>query len=173
MIFKQTRRKTFTMVDNEAVRDKRLSFKATGLLVFLLSLPDEWEPNSNHLASIKTDGRDSVRAGLRELEDMGYLIRERKVLPNGTFDWVIEVYEKPQTMDGKSGHGERKTGSPVTGNPTTGKPSTENPSSKESLRLLTDELLSSDDEIERFSTPAPISDIRKSTGLNRRKKQAS
>lgn len=172
MIFKQAKkRQTFTMVDNKALRDPKLSFKATGLLAYLLSLPEEWTPRSNHLASIKTDGRDSVRAGLRELEEVGYLVRTRRMAPNGTFDWLIEVHETPQTMDGKSGHGERKTHQPGTGSPASGEPSTDNPSSKESLRLLTDELLISDeDEQQRFSVKPPISALR--DAVNGKRKSA-
>lgn len=61
MIFKQQKRKTYTVIDNGALRDPGLSFKATGLLAFLLSLPDNWRPNTRHLSSIKTDGR-GIRA---------------------------------------------------------------------------------------------------------------
>jgi hypothetical protein len=123
VIFKQKgKRKSYTVVDNRVLRDATLSFKATGLLAFLLSLPEEWSPNSRHLAGIKTDGRDSVQAGLRELEAAGYLRRTRTRLPSGLFEWVIEVYETPRP-----------------GFPATVKPATENPANKKTLRLLTDQ----------------------------------
>lgn len=158
MIFKQAgHRRDYTVVSNKVLRDAKLSFKATGLLAFLLSLPEEWQPRSNHLASIKTDGRDSVRSALRELEEAGYLARSRRLAPNGTFDWLIEVHETPQTSDGKPADGNgRETHQPGTGYPVTDEPVTDNPSSKESLRLLTDQVLNSDrDANGRFTTAMP------------------
>lgn len=145
VIFKQKgRRKSYTVVDNRVLRDKSLSFKATGLLAFLLSLPDEWQPNSRHLAGIKTDGRDSVQAGLRELEAAGYLRRSRHRVAGGTFDWIIEVYESPQP------------GFPATVKPATAEPATENPANKESLRLPTDEVTLIEATNEWLETPAPF-----------------
>lgn len=174
MIFKQARRVTFTTVDNKALRDPRLSFKATGLLAFLLSLPDEWTPNSNHLAGVKTDGRDSVRAGLRELEAAGYLVRTRRLLPNRTFDWLIEVHEHPVPMDGKPVHGEVKTGLPWTGNPTSGNPAPGNPSSKEALRLTTDEgtIMNGEDDENPLSMTAGAERLR-SIRQGKQQKKAS
>lgn len=147
MIFKQKgKRKTFTTVDNRVLRDKSLSFKATGLLAFLLSLPDEWTPNSRHLAGIKTDGRDSVQAGLRELEAAGYLKRTRVRVDGGLFEWVIEVYESP------------RPGFPATVKPATDQPATENPANKESLRLLTDETeIIGEAAAEWLEDPSPFS----------------
>jgi hypothetical protein len=145
VIFKQKgKRKTFTTVDNRLLRDKSLSFKATGLLAFLLSLPDEWRPNSRHLAGIKTDGRDSVQAGLRELEAAGYLVRTRTRDSGGTFEWTIEVYETP------------RPGFPATVKPATGEPATENPANKESLRLLTDETTIIEGAADWLEEPTPF-----------------
>lgn len=138
MIFKQAKRKTYTIVDNAALRDTTLSFKATGLLAYLLSMPDDWKPNSRHLATIKTDGRASVMAGLRELEACGYLNRRKIVHANGVFDWLIEVFEHPQPMVQKPTHG-LEIDTPWVGFPSAGYPSTENRPTKESLRLLTNE----------------------------------
>lgn len=68
----------FTIVAQAIMRDDRLSLKDTGLLVRLLSLPDNWEFSENGLLQIfKNDGQTSVRTGLKRLEECGYLVRKR------------------------------------------------------------------------------------------------
>lgn len=68
----------FTVLRNAVTRDEALSWKATGLLCYLLSLPSDWRLRLAHLATQKADGRDSTRAGLAELERAGYLRIERR-----------------------------------------------------------------------------------------------
>lgn len=87
----------FTIMANETIRDATLSYKARGLLLYLLSLPDDWTVSSEHLARVSTrDGRDAVRTGLAELEAAGYLKRWRHQDDRGR--WVNEsiVYDRPQ-----------------------------------------------------------------------------
>jgi DNA-binding Lrp family transcriptional regulator len=67
----------FTMISNEFVRDARLSFAARGLGGYLLSHVEGWETNTWTIARANGIGRDQVRRLLRELEDAGYLRRER------------------------------------------------------------------------------------------------
>ena len=68
----------FTIVSQAIMRDERLSLKDTGLLVRLLSLPDNWEFSENGLIQIfKQDGQTSIRTGLGNLEKYGYLKRSR------------------------------------------------------------------------------------------------
>lgn len=73
----------FTIVRNQSVRDHRLSYKATGLLVYLLSLPDDTRITREELAGCKRDGKESVRTALQELARAGYLERTVTRLPNG------------------------------------------------------------------------------------------
>lgn len=65
----------FTVVHNHVIRDQRLTWKARGLLIFLLSQPDHWKTTTAGLQVYGIDGRDSVRSGLKELEIAGYLTR--------------------------------------------------------------------------------------------------
>lgn len=86
----------FTVVDNYALRDENLSLKARGLLVTMLSLPDNWQFSENGLCSIfKKDGQSSIRSGLKELEEAGYLVRTRTRDSLGrvsSVDWTIYDY---------------------------------------------------------------------------------
>ncbi len=96
-ILRKNNRDKFTVVSNEAIRDDSISLKALGLLVRLLSLPDDWEFSEEGLIKIfKKDGQASVRSGLKELESTGYLKRERKRDERGhmsSVEWT--VYENP------------------------------------------------------------------------------
>lgn len=111
-------RDRWTQVFTDTVRDSRLSFKATGLLVFLLSCKDDWVIRQNHLSKIKTDGRDSVVSAMDELQECGYL-EKRITREKGVITGVIwNVFEKPK---------EPITDSPESGKPETVKPIAENP----------------------------------------------
>jgi hypothetical protein len=71
--------------------DADLSWKAKGLLAFLLAWPDERQPPSvDVLATVSRDGRDSVAATMRELIDAGYVMREHR---DGRFRWRMILRE--------------------------------------------------------------------------------
>jgi DNA-binding PadR family transcriptional regulator len=96
MIIRVIRHETnFTVIDNAALRDCTLSFKATGLLAYLLSMPDQWSPRREQLAEVKTDGQASIRTALKELVDAGYLVRRTEKMPDGTLVTVSEIHEQP------------------------------------------------------------------------------
>jgi hypothetical protein len=67
----------YTTVFNQAVRDRRLSRRARGLLVELLSHREGYGISLAMLIKTGPEGRDALRTALRELEKFGYLVRER------------------------------------------------------------------------------------------------
>lgn len=67
----------FAQIHNAALADGRLSFKARGILAFLLSRPPGWKTSAERLARSGTDGERAVKSGLKELEAHGYLKRTR------------------------------------------------------------------------------------------------
>lgn len=82
---------------NYHLRDENLSLKARGLLSMILSLPDDWDYSLAGLVKISKDGLTAVRAALHELEDNGYIHRERQRGPHGRLAGSIyTVYEYPQ-----------------------------------------------------------------------------
>ena len=97
-ILRKNNHERYTVVNNDCICDDKLSLKALGLLVRLLSLPDNWEFSEEGLTKIfKKDGQSSIRTGLKELEEAGYLIRERKRDDKGritSVEWT--VLEQPQ-----------------------------------------------------------------------------
>ena len=77
-VLRNPNRGKFTVIDNYALQDESLSLKARGLLVTMLSLPDNWQFSENGLCAIfQKDGQSSIRSGLKELEEGGYLTRKR------------------------------------------------------------------------------------------------
>lgn len=72
------RRRGFTVVQNEMLRDSRLSLKTKGLFAVMLSKPGDWEFSVSGLAHSNGVGRDAIRSSLVELEKAGYLVRERQ-----------------------------------------------------------------------------------------------
>lgn len=88
--------KNYTTMSNYHLRDPNLSNKARGLLSTMLSLPDNWDYTTRGLAKICKDGVDGITAQLKELEQYGYLIRNRIRDTSGRIvDMEYIIYERP------------------------------------------------------------------------------
>ena len=97
----------YVMIDKAAIQDKRLSWKAKGILSYLLSLPDDWQIYTTELTKHAPDGEAALRSGMKELEDAGYLIKEQVRTEAGTFGNInYTVIERP-TAWRKSPNGSR------------------------------------------------------------------
>lgn len=85
----------FTRLPNEIVNQRNLSFKAKGILWYLLSKPEDWKTYIKEVANNGKDGVKSIRSGIKELIDAGYVVRTTE-RDNGVItDWVYYVYDKP------------------------------------------------------------------------------
>ena len=103
----------FTVMSNSHLKDRSISLKAKGLLSLILSLPDGWVYTIKGLATLNSDGLDSTRAALKNLEDHGYVVRRQLYDKRGRFaKCEYTVYERPQRS------------SPPTGSPSSEKPTT-------------------------------------------------
>lgn len=90
----------FVIMDKTFLEDTRLSFKAKGILAYLLSKPDNWKVIVGNLVNYAVDGKASVYAGLKELKECGYYqkipIRDEK----GYFvRWESTIYENPELFE--------------------------------------------------------------------------
>ena len=131
-IYRVHKTDNYTVMSNYHLRDKNLSLKAKGLLSLMLSLPDEWDYTEMGLATLSKDGRAGVRNALKELEQLGYLVRYQS-RENGAFsNCIYDVYEHPPLVipELKINRFIASTTSttPLSENPTTEKPISENPS---------------------------------------------
>lgn len=88
----------YTHVNNEIFHDKNISYKAKGLFCQMLSLPDNWDFKENSIKALATDGIRSVRSGLKELIEKGYLIREPIREGNLIVDWQYTLIDKPRDL---------------------------------------------------------------------------
>lgn len=110
------------------VEDPELSWKAKGIFIYLRSRPPSWKIRTTDLYNRSTNGRESVTAGLQELEKFGYLYREQSRNPEGKFTKVIyHLYDEPDLNDhfiknNSTQSTPTEQESPDTGNPLTVKP---------------------------------------------------
>lgn len=109
--------RNFTILSNEVCRDTRLSMKALGLLVRLLSRPDNWNTNSESLAREFGVGRDQIRTVMNELSDFGYLQLVKKQDAAGHWNSTWYVYDEPHDFNITI---EPKPEKPVAGKPSFG-----------------------------------------------------
>ena len=103
-IFRKHKSTNFTTIDNNIFKNQNLSNKATGLLCLMLSLPDDWDFSIEGLMKLKKDNRSAIRTALFELEEEGYLHRERDRNEKGILtNTIYDIYEVPmlenQTLD--------------------------------------------------------------------------
>lgn len=96
------KRTRYTTIDQRTIRDDRLSFRARGILVWLLDHPDDWSARADVIARAGTEGRDAVRSALQELEFCGYLVRDRRRDALGRWHSEIWVYEQPCPNESRS-----------------------------------------------------------------------
>lgn len=83
--------KDFTVAPNEILKDKNLTFKAKGLWILILSLPEGWDFSIAGLAALSNDGRESVKGGLEELIENGYIVWNKVRDENGRFVVIVET----------------------------------------------------------------------------------
>ena len=101
-VFRVEKTKDFTVMSNYHLRDVELSLKAKGLLSLMLSLPEDWDYTTKGLACICKDGVDSITSALKELENHGYLTRQRIRYGNGRLgDITYTIHERPVIQEAK------------------------------------------------------------------------
>ena len=124
MILRIEKTKSYTVIDNALLEDRRLSFAARGLAAYLLSLPDDWRINADDLERrSERDGRCTVRAAMRELTRAGYITRHKHQDELGRWTTSLCFHEVPVTPTGD----QPTTGSPTYRKPTVGAPNVGEP----------------------------------------------
>lgn len=88
-------KRDFTQVPNPILRTPKLNFKLKGLLSYLLSKDADYDFSYERIILETEDKRDSILAGLKELEKKGYLKRER--LYTGRVKY--HIYEIPRKKE--------------------------------------------------------------------------
>ena len=114
------KKENFTSIHNKLINDSRISLKAKGIMLYMLSKPENWKYNPKEIAKNSKDGLDSVYSGIKELIEAGYISRTRH--SDGTVDYfVFEDVEENDIIDFS------KKENPNWENPNRENPNRENP----------------------------------------------
>jgi hypothetical protein len=131
----------FAIIANSALEDERLTWRARGVLAYLLSRPEGWSTSAERLASMSPkgkEGRDAMRAVLSELEAAGYVRREKVQDARGRWSTTLVVHDHPEPstkaespaktaaeppiVEPAKNGGSPGVGQPAVGSPAVGKP---------------------------------------------------
>lgn len=166
-VFRVQKNSNYTTMSNYHLKDRRLSYKAKGLLSVILSLPPDWDYSLKGLAHISGDGLDSVRGGINELEKFGYIsrgvqTRDKRGRMSANEYFVYENPEQNPYFSSETENGSTEPNStalenptrsendeptaldfPITENPSTDNPITENPTTGTyyNNKILTNQVL--------------------------------
>lgn len=103
----------FYILDKKISEDRRLSWAARGMLIFLLGKPDHWTVSIQNLINETEDakrqiGKTAVYSIMTELIEAGYVTRKKHA--SGELDYIVSETKEPDS-----------------GNPDLGNPDTDNP----------------------------------------------
>ena len=105
-IFRRDKKRyRFVQIDAEAIENSQLSWKAKGILTYILSKPDTWEVYLSDIVKHSTDKKDSVNSGLLELIENGYITRTERRNAKGQkngYEYTTADYPLRINRDGKS-----------------------------------------------------------------------
>ncbi|MCU5350022.1 DnaD domain protein [Bacillus cereus] len=95
--FRVNKDKNYTTINNTGLKDTRLSWKAKGILAYILTLPDDWIFYMEEVTKHSKDGIASLKAGMKELKECGYVKRFPIKGEDGKISkWETIIYEVPQ-----------------------------------------------------------------------------
>ena len=100
-IIRIEKNKDYTVISNIPLRDVRLSWKAKGLLAYMLTNSDNWEFYLQELKNHSKDGLQATKSAFNELGYAGYLsVRIKYDSVNKLFAGrEIIVHEKPSDIN--------------------------------------------------------------------------
>ena len=80
----------YTVLPNQILRTREMSYKARYLLAQMLSMSEAWQYTVAGMAKVCGMGRDAVRTAMVELETLGYLARSQS-RANGRFSHNVYI----------------------------------------------------------------------------------
>jgi len=85
------------VINTVSFQDERLSYKARGILAYLLSKSKNWKGQVFDICNnSEKDGRTAVKSAMRELEFWGYAKLKPYPRKDGRFQgWYYEFYDTP------------------------------------------------------------------------------
>lgn len=108
IVHRSNPKSSYVKLPNAAVLDERLGRIARSILAEIIARPPGWQTNAAKLWETasrhrgdRAESKRSYRLAFAELEEVGYLIRERGRIPKGEpnggdFVTILAVYDTPQ-----------------------------------------------------------------------------
>ncbi len=130
-ILRNRTQSNYTVISQCITRDTSLGCMERGVLLTILSLPDNWEFSIEGLCRILPDGKTKISNSIKKLVDKGYLKKYQDKNSNGRFSRnIIEVFESPQIAavvkdDTEKKESNQRVTKPLAENQSTAKPVTE------------------------------------------------
>ncbi|WP_285398596.1 DnaD domain protein [Lysinibacillus sp. fls2-241-R2A-57] len=169
VIFRVQKKDNYVVLDKGFLNDTRLSWRAKGLLAYMLSLPNDWLFSISDLAIRSKCGRDTTANIIRELTYAGYIQKEQGRTNLGKFCKMdLLVFEAPSAapltenlVTDKSSTENPQTESPQTKSPLMESPQTENPlaESPQTENPLTESPQTENPLTESPQTKSPLMEI--------------
>ena len=95
-IYRIHKEDNYVIVDKAFLLNEKISLKAKGLLALLLSYPDDWQFYEAEIVQHAADKVNSLKSGLKELIENGYIVRKHAKDEKGKFKcFEYHIYEKP------------------------------------------------------------------------------
>jgi hypothetical protein len=115
----------YAKISNNLLQNEHLSFKARGMMSYILSLPEQWTLCISHLSGASPQGKEAVQSALRELQAHGYMELEvvRDVGSGRVVGRRWMAYDDPSDNPNFKGITDNRV-LPSSGNPAAGKPAT-------------------------------------------------
>jgi len=93
------RENPFVQVDKAVIGNISITWKAKAILIYLLSLPPDWQIYEDEIARHALDGKSALRSGIQELIRAGYIKRKQIRNKDGTFNrYEYHVFEIPANV---------------------------------------------------------------------------
>lgn len=102
-IIRRKKRRQYLIVDSKLAKNRQITLKAKGLMMYLLSLPDNWELTVTELIRHTKEGKDAVTSAINELIDAKYIHKENRRNEKGQFSVNYVIVEFPEDyQEGKT-----------------------------------------------------------------------
>jgi uncharacterized phage protein (TIGR02220 family) len=90
----------FTIVANEIFQRSDVSARAKGIYAYIMTLPDDWKLYKSELYNHFTEGITAMDTAFKELEELGYITKERHKCEDGKFSgWDYTIRESVEKTD--------------------------------------------------------------------------
>jgi len=87
----------YSLVSNAVARDMRLTRRARGLLVEMLSHTDGWHTDAASLAQAGVEGRAAILSMLKELRKFRYVVQVKSQNAKGHWSTTTYLFDQPAT----------------------------------------------------------------------------